>query len=76
MNIEDIFTDGLHRLSHGRLIELADSQEFLLSSSVSSHDLVYLVQELAFRLSDVLGEQAASVMIEDEGSNNQHEYNS
>jgi len=53
MNMEDVFNRGLHRLSAHQLIELADSQQFLLSE-VSTRDLVYLVQELAFRLSEML----------------------
>ncbi len=63
MNMEDIFTRGLHHLSAHQLIELADSQQFLLSE-VSTRDLVYLVQELAFRLSDTLEEQAGKYMLE------------
>ena len=57
--MNDIFTRGLHRLSAKQLIELADSQELLLSE-VERQDLVYLVQELAFRLSDVLEEHTAT----------------
>ena len=63
MNMEDIFNRGLHHLSAHQLIELADSQQFLLSE-VSTRDLVYLVQELAFRLSDTLEEQAGKYMLE------------
>lgn len=63
MNMEDVFNRGLHRLSAHQLIELADSQQFLLSE-VSTRDLVYLVQELAFRLSDTLEGMASSVMLE------------
>lgn len=57
--MNDIFTRGLHRLSAKQLIELADSQELLLSE-VERQDLVYLVQELAFRLSDVLEEHTTT----------------
>ena len=63
MNMEDVFNRGLHRLSAHQLIELADSQQFLLSE-VSTRDLVYLVQELSFRLSDTLEEQAGKYMLE------------
>lgn len=63
MDMNDIFTRGLHHLSAHQLIELADSQQFLLSE-VSTRDLVYLVQELAFRLSDTLEEQAGKYMLE------------
>ena len=61
--MNDIFTRGLHRLSAKQLIELADSQELLLSE-VERQDLVYLVQELAFRLSDTLEAQASKHMLE------------
>ena len=67
MNMNDIFTRGLHHLSAHQLIELADSQQFLLSE-VSTRDLVYLVQELAFRLSDTLEEQASKHMINEDTS--------
>lgn len=60
MSVQDIFTRGLHHLSAQQLIELADSQEFLLSE-VGTRDLVYLVQELAFRLSDALDAQQAKI---------------
>lgn len=63
MDMNDIFTRGLHRLSAHQLIELADSQQFLLSE-VNTRDLVYLVQELAFRLSDTLEDQAGKHMLE------------
>ena len=53
MQIKDIFERGLHHLSAKELIQLADSQQFLLSE-VETRDLVYLAQELSFRLSDVL----------------------
>ena len=49
MNIDDIFTRGLHKLDLKQLITLADSQNILLTE-VSQRDLVYLVQELAARL--------------------------
>ena len=63
MNMEDVFNRGLHHLSAHQLIELADSQEFLLYE-VDARDLVYLVQELAFRLSDTLEAQASKHMLE------------
>ena len=63
-NLEDVFERGLHHLSANALIQLADSQQFLLSE-VSSRDLVYLIQELAFRLSDALdGNDVSKDMIE------------
>lgn len=53
MSLSYIFERGLHNLSNKDLIQLADSQQFLLSE-VETSDLVYLVQELAFRLSDAV----------------------
>lgn len=52
MNIDDIFTKGLHKLSKDQLIQLANSQTVLLDK-VSNRDLVYLIQELVARFEDL-----------------------
>ncbi len=63
MNIEDIFTNGLHKLNHAQLIALANSQTVLLND-VSQRDLVYLIQELVARFED-LAEHRAQLLTTD-----------
>lgn len=69
MNIDDIFTKGLHKLTNDQLITLANSQSILLND-VSQRDLVYLIQELVSRFED-LAEHRASQMRTEHGT----EYN-
>ena len=52
-DVNKLFETGLHKLSNRNLILLADQQDILLHK-VETANLVYLVQELAFRLSDHL----------------------
>lgn len=52
MNIDDIFLRGLHKLSLAQLVTLADDQNILMNS-VSHKDLVYLIQELTSRISEL-----------------------
>lgn len=57
MNIEDIFKNGLHKLTNEQLLVLANSQHVLLND-VGTADLVYLVQELASRIDDLAEHRA------------------
>ena len=52
-DVNKLFETGLHKLPHRNLILLADQQDILLHK-VETANLVYLIQELAFRLSDHL----------------------
>lgn len=57
MNVEDIFKNGLHKLTNEQLLVLANSQQVLLND-VGTADLVYLVQELASRIDDLAEHRA------------------
>lgn len=63
MNIQDIFTRGLHKLSNDQLLKLADNQHVLLNE-VRNNDLVYLVQELVSRFEDLADHRAAILRTE------------
>lgn len=63
MNIDDIFTQGLHKLTKDQLIQLANSQTVLLND-ISTRDLVYLIQELVSRFEDLADHRANQIRTE------------
>lgn len=52
IDINTLFATGLHKLDAKRLILLSEQQDLLLHK-VDTENLVYLIQELASRLSDM-----------------------
>ncbi len=56
-NVDKLF-EGLHRLDIEELLNLADSQQVLLHAE--TEDLVYLVQELAARLHEIVAPHPAN----------------
>lgn len=52
IDINALFATGLHKLDAKKLILLSEQQDLLLHK-VDTENLVYLIQELASRLSDM-----------------------